>query len=120
MTELELILQTVSQLGEAGKEAFLWWLIMDKVVPGVLFGGFVIFVVIYGLRFARTVMGDSTTLKTLRKRLELDHQYRFDEVTEGDRIRILNRVEELLAQARKQDATVEPAPPPKAAPPKAP
>ncbi len=30
MKELEMILAAVAQLGEAGKEAFIWWLVMDK------------------------------------------------------------------------------------------
>lgn len=30
MKELEMILQAVAQLGDAGKEAFIWWLVMDK------------------------------------------------------------------------------------------
>jgi hypothetical protein len=31
--ELKLILDTVSKLGEAGKEAFVWWLVADKALP---------------------------------------------------------------------------------------
>jgi hypothetical protein len=43
MKELELILQTVAQLGAAGKEAFIWWLLADKLIPGLLlFTGFCI------------------------------------------------------------------------------
>lgn len=30
MKELEMILQAVAQLGDAGKDAFIWWLVMDK------------------------------------------------------------------------------------------
>lgn len=36
MKELELILAAVASLGEAGKEAFIWWLIIDKVVVGLM------------------------------------------------------------------------------------
>lgn len=42
MKELELIIQAVSQLGEAGKEAFIWWLIVDK---GLTFIGWMIAIV---------------------------------------------------------------------------
>ena len=35
MKELELILAAVANLGAAGKEAFIWWLIIDKVVVGM-------------------------------------------------------------------------------------
>lgn len=31
--ELKLVLQTVAQLGETGKEAFVYWLFLDKLVP---------------------------------------------------------------------------------------
>ena len=33
MKELELILAAVTQLGEAGKEAFIWYLLLDKGLP---------------------------------------------------------------------------------------
>lgn len=33
MQELQMILNTLAQIGEAGKEAFIWWLIMDKGLP---------------------------------------------------------------------------------------
>ena len=36
MKELELILSTISQLGVAGKEAFIWWLVFDKLIPGLV------------------------------------------------------------------------------------
>lgn len=36
MKELELILQAVANLGAAGKEAFIWWLVIDKVVIGAM------------------------------------------------------------------------------------
>lgn len=36
MEELRLILQTLTALGESGKEAFMWWLIADKVIPAIL------------------------------------------------------------------------------------
>jgi hypothetical protein len=33
MEELKLIIQLLSTLGEQGKEAFIWWLFMDKALP---------------------------------------------------------------------------------------
>lgn len=32
MDELKLIMDAITTLGEAGKEAFIWWLVMDKGV----------------------------------------------------------------------------------------
>jgi len=42
MKELEMILQAVAQLGDAGKEAFVWWLVMDK---GLGFLGWILTVI---------------------------------------------------------------------------
>ena len=36
MQELQLMLAALTQLGEAGKEAFIWWLIFDKLIPGII------------------------------------------------------------------------------------
>lgn len=36
MEELKLILATFAQLGETGKEAFIWWLLIDKIAVGLL------------------------------------------------------------------------------------
>ena len=38
MKELELIIQAITQLGEAGKEAFIWWLFVDKGITSLLIG----------------------------------------------------------------------------------
>ena len=37
MKELEMVLSAISQLGAAGKEAFIWWLVFDKLIVGVLY-----------------------------------------------------------------------------------
>ena len=36
MKDLELIIQAITQLGEAGKEAFIWWLFVDKGITSLL------------------------------------------------------------------------------------
>lgn len=36
MEELKLIMQTLSGLGETAKEGFIWWLVVDKLIPSVL------------------------------------------------------------------------------------
>jgi hypothetical protein len=30
--ELKIVMETLSQMGEVGKEAFIWWLIFDKLL----------------------------------------------------------------------------------------
>ena len=36
MEELKLILEAVANLGASGKEAFIWWLVFDKFLPGLM------------------------------------------------------------------------------------
>jgi len=36
MEELKLIMQTLAGLGETAKEGFIWWLVIDKLVPSVV------------------------------------------------------------------------------------
>lgn len=40
MEELKLIMQTLTGLGETAKEGFIWWLVIDKLVPTILLGIF--------------------------------------------------------------------------------
>lgn len=42
MTELDQVLTAILQLGDAGKEAFIWWLVIDKLVATLMTGGCVI------------------------------------------------------------------------------
>lgn len=51
MEELKLILEAVKTLGTEGKDAFIWWLVVEKIVsPAILFTGFA--VMIYMARYA--------------------------------------------------------------------
>ena len=60
MKELELILAAITQLGEAGKEAFIWYLLLDK---GLTFLGFIScfsilgYVITYVARIVNTTDG---------------------------------------------------------------
>lgn len=38
MEELKLILQTLAGLGETAKEGVIWWLVIDKLIPTILWG----------------------------------------------------------------------------------
>ena len=55
MKELELVLATIANLGAAGKEAFIWWLVFDKFLffIGFLCAIFVIYKVIMAIRNRR-------------------------------------------------------------------
>ena len=63
MKELEMILAAVAQLGDAGKEAFIWWLVMDK---GLGFLGLLTFFAT-ALVLARWVIFACTFEKDLRR-----------------------------------------------------
>ena len=36
MDELKLITDTIQQLGDHGTTAFIWWIVVDKLIPAVL------------------------------------------------------------------------------------
>ena len=44
MKELELIISLIAQLGATGKETFIWWLVFDKLIPGLIALLIIIFV----------------------------------------------------------------------------
>lgn len=55
MEELKIVLQTLSQLADGAKEAFIWWLVIDRLVPVLMlsaFGGGVIGAAWYLIRRA--------------------------------------------------------------------
>ena len=59
--ELKLVLDAVAQLAAGGKEAFLWWLVLDKVMPWV--GGLGL---LAGVGYiVRTLIGDNAKLWAL-------------------------------------------------------
>ena len=48
MEQLKLIMETLTTMGEAGKDAFIWWLVLDKLIPVIawllVFSGFLLLV----------------------------------------------------------------------------
>lgn len=102
--EIQVVMDAISTLGEAGKFAFIWWLIADKVLPvigwllalGVFAGG--------GLRIVRQVLEDrrrvdsnELTLRTLRDLLRIGSSGHVSEYVLG---RILQRVTQLVKEER--------------------
>lgn len=69
MKELEMILAAVSQLGVAGKEAFLWWLVLDKLVPTLATLAGVVTVVLMVRSILLGFSEMDSTLRTLRDML---------------------------------------------------
>lgn len=58
MEELKLIIQTISQLGDAGKEAFIWWLVIDKGLSFVGWLTFILLVYRFGVTALRISLSD--------------------------------------------------------------
>lgn len=50
MEELKLILAALAQLGDAGKEAFIWWLVFDK---GLMFAGLMVGLAVFAYAVRR-------------------------------------------------------------------
>lgn len=48
--QLKLILETVTSLGAEGKSAFIWWLVLDKGIPALIWAGF--FTIFYRVAMA--------------------------------------------------------------------
>ena len=74
MKELELILAAVTQLGEAGKEAFIWYLLLDK---GLLFLGWistvisVVYILAYMTQAEIKKHRATTQLQALRDKMQV-------------------------------------------------
>lgn len=68
MKELEMILKAVAQLGEAGKEAFIWWLVIDKgltFIAVITIATFVFIAMRYAIRASSITNEDSQLLRLL-------------------------------------------------------
>lgn len=70
MEELKVIMEAISQLGAAGKEAFVWWLVIKYGVSSVLLfsGGCVAGYVVYRIaKFMHEADIDCQTIRRLAK-----------------------------------------------------
>jgi len=83
--QLKLVLETVQQLGAQGKEAFIWWIVLDKVLPVlgwlITFAGLMT-VGFWVIRAVQSANEDAARLKQLRDAL-LDSCYRGGHVGDG-------------------------------------
>lgn len=65
MNELQLVLNAMTTLGAAGKEAFIWWLVMEKGLAFIC-GMSVIALGVFITVSVRNSYSDSKRLQTLR------------------------------------------------------
>lgn len=70
MEELKLIMDAITTLGEAGKEAFIWWMIMDK---GVLLICWMTFfsLIFYLIKTISTSCKSESRLEQLRNQMHI-------------------------------------------------
>ena len=81
--ELKLILETIASLGDSGKAAFIWWLIIKHLVPAVL----LFTAVCTGLFVLYRLNTQWITLNRIRRILDLEYY--------ADPEKILRTIEEL-------------------------
>ncbi len=77
MEELKLVLAAITTLGEAGREAFLWWLLADKVLPFVAIAGIALLVFVLVKR-AMDVDGLDKFAQSLRAAMKIGSDGRLD------------------------------------------
>lgn len=92
MKELEMILAAVAQLGEAGKEAFIWWLVMDKGLSFVAAIALISSIVLVA-KAALAARGHTNDLKRIRNTLGIGCA---GYLTETEITRIHERIADLL------------------------
>jgi len=95
--QLKLVLETVQQLGAQGKEAFIWWVVLDKVLPVlgwlITFAGLMT-VVFWLIRAVQSANEDAARLEKLRDVL-LDSAYPGVHVGEGAFKMMLEKLEKI-------------------------
>ena len=94
MKELELILAAVTQLGEVGKEAFIWYLLLDK---GLLFLGWIgtvisiVYILAYMTRAEIKKNNAIIRLQALRDKMQVGYM---GELTTNEYYEMLSWVEQ--------------------------
>jgi hypothetical protein len=67
--QLKMVIELIQQLGVQGKEAFIWWLVLDKVLPVL---GWLLTLVAFGytaLKIIGLVSGKEAQLRSIRDAL---------------------------------------------------
>jgi hypothetical protein len=77
MEEMKLVMQTLAGLGEAAKVGFIWWLVVDKLVPSIflgLFGGGLVGVAFYVAKNTFAATRSSDELVRSKQSLERERE----------------------------------------------
>lgn len=101
MEELKQILITLSTMGELGKDMFIWWLVMDKLVY-VISWLITLTLLMVGVKYILdTVTFWESNEKTLREIRDMLKVGSAGTVTQSEIIEMKNKVAELMEAHRK-------------------
>ena len=64
--QLKMVIELISQLGVHGKEAFIWWLVLDKVLPVIGWGITLVAFSYTILKVIKEVSGHENHLQSIR------------------------------------------------------
>lgn len=125
MEELKLIMQTLMGLGETAKEGFIWWLVIDKLIPCLLWGAFAGGLIALGFFIVRKIAdsaqaeadakkeqeGALKSIKVIRGLLDIysfpgmrqDSQYLYDADFKATEEGVRNLREAFIRQGVKQE-----------------
>lgn len=93
MEELKLIADTITSLGAQGKEAFIWWVVLETIPPFLLWSGF-IGVMYYGISLIRAYAASQTFFTECRDALG----YGRGVLVHEEVIQVQNKVRLLIAE----------------------
>jgi len=81
--QLKMVIELIQQLGVQGKEAFIWWLVLDKVLPVLAWLLTLVTVGFTVIKVIRMVSGEEDRLRSIRDALRVgssgcftDYEYR--------------------------------------------
>ena len=82
MEQLKMVLETIQQLGMQGKEAFIWWLVLDKALPvlgWMIFMCFLLVVIYWTIRAIMNHNDYYTAITQIREVLCLPRRWQYDD-----------------------------------------
>lgn len=97
MEQLQLVLQAMQTMGEAGKEAFLWWLLAAKVLPSVCMTAAVLYLFRL-IRWGVSMEYNKGFGQEIRDMLSIGSS---GYVSDREKVQVRERVRNLLAMERK-------------------
>lgn len=97
--QLKLVVEAISQLGIQGKEAFIWWLLFDKMLPVICWLTTLVFVGVCIFKLVRLLHGNEGKLMDIRDMLEVGSPGFFTEEEFGSVVREIRRLQEIAKKA---------------------